>query len=181
MVIVSGDRDVFQLVADDVTMVYPVRGVSDVWRMDPSAVRERYLVPPERYSDLAALVGESSDNLPGVPGVGPKTAAKWITTYGDLAGIVANVDKITGKVGDALREHLDGVLRNRRLNQLVRDVPGFTDTLTRAVQGAQDGLLMTIGITPTHPETGQSVAGVRNGSSLPLSASQARKVTTRRV
>ena len=123
VVIVSGDRDVFQLVADDVTMVYPVRGVSDVWRMDPAAVLERYLVPPERYSDLAALVGESSDNLPGVPGVGPKTAAKWITTYRDLPGIVANVDKITGKVGDALREHLDGVLRNRRLNQLVRDVP----------------------------------------------------------
>ncbi len=122
VVIVSGDRDVFQLVTDQVTMVYPVRGVSDVWRMTPAAVTERYLVPPERYSDLAALVGESSDNLPGVPGVGPKTAAKWITTYGDLAGIVANVDRIGGKVGDALREHLDGVLRNRRLNQLVRDV-----------------------------------------------------------
>ena len=122
VVIVSGDRDVFQLVSDDVTMVYPVRGVSDVWRMDPKAVQERYLVPPERYSDLAALVGESSDNLPGVPGVGPKTAAKWITTYGDLHGIVANIDQIGGKVGTALREHLDGVLRNRRLNQLVRDV-----------------------------------------------------------
>jgi DNA polymerase-1 len=122
VVIVSGDRDVFQLVSDDVTMVYPVRGVSDVWRMDPAAVQERYLVPPDKYSDLAALVGESSDNLPGVPGVGPKTAAKWITTYGDLHGIVANVDKIGGKVGTALRDHLDGVLRNRRLNQLVRDV-----------------------------------------------------------
>ncbi len=122
VVIVSGDRDVFQLVTDDVTMVYPVRGVSDVWRMDPKAVQERYLVPPERYSDLAALVGETSDNLPGVPGVGPKTAAKWITTYGDLHGIVANIDQIGGKVGAALREHLDSVLRNRRLNQLVRDV-----------------------------------------------------------
>ncbi|MEO7235310.1 MAG: DNA polymerase I, partial [Lapillicoccus sp.] len=122
VVIVSGDRDVFQLVTDDVTMVYPVRGVSDVWRMDPKAVQERYLVPPERYSDLAALVGESSDNLPGVPGVGPKTAAKWITTYGDLSGIVAHIDQIGGKVGAALREHLDSVLRNRRLNQLVRDV-----------------------------------------------------------
>ncbi|MEP6651351.1 MAG: 5'-3' exonuclease H3TH domain-containing protein, partial [Lapillicoccus sp.] len=123
VVIVSGDRDVFQLITDDVTMVYPVRGVSDVWRMNPAAVLERYLVSPERYSDLAALVGESSDNLPGVQGVGPKTAAKWLTTYGDLPGIVAHVDQIGGKVGDALREHLDGVLRNRRLNQLVRDVP----------------------------------------------------------
>src|SRR6478735_6749648 len=122
VVICTGDRDAFQLVNDKVTLIYPVRGVSEVWRMDPAAVTERYLVPPERYSDLAALVGESSDNLPGVPGVGPKTAAKWITTYGDLPGIVASIDQIGGKVGDALREHLDGVLRNRRLNQLVRDV-----------------------------------------------------------
>ena len=123
VVIVSGDRDVFQLVSDQVSMVYPVRGVSEVWRMDPQVVLERYGVTPERYSDLAALVGESSDNLPGVPGVGPKTAAKWLATYGDLTGIVANVDKMTGKVGEALRDNLDTVLRNRRLNQLVRDVP----------------------------------------------------------
>jgi len=123
VVICTGDRDAFQLVSDRVTMLYPVRGVSEVWRMDPAAVEEKYLVPPNRYSDLAALVGESSDNLPGVPGVGPKTAAKWITQYGDLTGIVAHVDQIKGKVGDNLREHLDGVLRNRRLNQLVADVP----------------------------------------------------------
>ncbi|MDO5501538.1 MAG: DNA polymerase I [Actinomycetia bacterium] len=123
VVICTGDRDAFQLVSDRVTMVYPVRGVSEVWRMDPAAVEEKYLVPPNRYSDLAALVGESSDNLPGVPGVGPKTAAKWINQYGDLTGIVAHVDQIKGKVGDSLRAHLDGVLRNRRLNQLVTDVP----------------------------------------------------------
>ncbi len=121
--IVTGDRDCFQLVTDDVTMIYPVRGVSDVWRMTPSAVLDKYGVPPERYGDLAALVGESSDNLPGVPGVGPKTAAKWITQFGGLEGLVANVDQVGGKVGAALREHLDGVLRNRRLNQLVRDLP----------------------------------------------------------
>ena len=78
VVICTGDRDAFQLVSDKVTLLYPVRGVSEVWRMDPAAVTEKYLVPPERYSDLAALVGESSDNLPGVPGVGPKTAAKWL-------------------------------------------------------------------------------------------------------
>jgi len=123
VVICTGDRDAFQLVTEDVTMLYPVRGVSEVWRMDPKAVTEKYGVPPERYSDLAALVGESSDNLPGVPGVGPKTAAKWIDLYAGLDGIVANVDRIGGKVGDALRAHLDGVLRNRRLNQLVRDLP----------------------------------------------------------
>ncbi|MEW1953717.1 DNA polymerase I [Terrabacter sp. NPDC080008] len=124
--ICSGDRDTFQLVTDKVKILYPVRGVSEVWRMGPAEVQEKYGVPPGRYSDLAAMVGESSDNLPGVPGVGPKTAAKWITQYGDLDGIVASIDKITGKAGQALRDHLDQVLRNRRLNQLVRDSPvGF--------------------------------------------------------
>jgi 5'-3' exonuclease len=122
VVIVSGDRDVFQLVADDVTMVYPVRGVSDVWRMDPAAVLERYLVPPERYSDLAALVGESSDNLPGVPGVGPKTAAKWITTYGDLPGSSPTSTRSAARSATPCASTSTAVLRNRRLNQLVRDV-----------------------------------------------------------
>jgi DNA polymerase I len=78
VVICTGDRDAFQLVSDSVSLIYPVRGVSEVWRMDPAAVTEKYLVPPERYSDLAAQVGESSDKLPGVHGVGPKTAAKWL-------------------------------------------------------------------------------------------------------
>ncbi len=123
VVLCTGDRDAFQLVSDKVTLLYPVRGVSEVWRMDPGAVEERYFVPPERYPDLAALVGESSDNLPGVPGVGPTTAAKWLAQYGDLTGVVAHVDEVKGKAGDALRAHLDGVLRNRRLNQLVHDVP----------------------------------------------------------
>jgi len=123
VLICSGDRDTFQLVSDKVTILYPVRGVSEVWRMGPSEVQDKYGVPPTRYSDLAAMVGESSDNLPGVPGVGPKTAAKWITQYGDLDGIVASIDKIPGKAGQSLRDHLDQVLRNRRLNQLVKDSP----------------------------------------------------------
>ena len=123
VVLCTGDRDAFQLVSESVSMLYPVRGVSEVWRMDPAAVEEKYLVPPNRYSDLAALVGESSDNLPGVPGVGPKTAAKWIAQYGDLEGIVAHADEIKGKAGENLRAHLDSVLRNRRLNQLISDVP----------------------------------------------------------
>ena len=122
VLICSGDRDSLQLVTADATVLYPVKGVSELWRMTPEAVLERYLVTPERYPDLAALVGESSDNLPGVPGVGPKTAAKWLATYGDLSGVVARVDEITGKAGAALRENLDGVLRNRRLNALVRDL-----------------------------------------------------------
>ena len=133
VVICSGDRDTFQLVTDRVNVLYPVRGVSEVARIDPAAVMTRYGVPPVRYSDLAAMVGESSDNLPGVPGVGPKTAAKWITQFGDLDGIVAGIDQIKGKAGEALREHLDQVLRNRRLNQLVRDAPvGVTVDRARA-------------------------------------------------
>lgn len=123
VLICSGDRDTFQLVSDNVTILYPVRGVSEVWRMGPTQVEEKYGVPPRQYSDLAALVGETSDNLPGVPGVGPKTAAKWIAQFGGLEGIVAGVDQIKGKAGESLREHLDQVLRNRRLNQLVKDAP----------------------------------------------------------
>ncbi len=122
VLICSGDRDSLQLVTPASTVLYPVKGVSELWRMTPEAVLERYLVTPERYPDLAALVGESSDNLPGVPGVGPKTAAKWLDTYGDLSGVVARVDEIKGKAGQSLRGHLDGVLRNRRLNALVRDL-----------------------------------------------------------
>ncbi len=123
VLICSGDRDTLQLVDDHTTVLYPKKGVSDLARMTPEAVTDRYGVGPERYSDLAALVGEASDNLPGVPGVGPKTAAKWITAHGDLQGIVAHIDQIGGKAGQSLRDHLDQVLRNRRLNALVRDVP----------------------------------------------------------
>jgi DNA polymerase-1 len=122
VLICSGDRDSLQLVTPRSTVLYPVRGVSDLWRMTPELVLEKYFVTPERYPDLAALVGESSDNLPGVPGVGPKTAAKWLGQYGDLSGLVAHVDQIAGKAGTALRDHLDSVLRNRRLNELVRDL-----------------------------------------------------------
>ncbi|WP_131737790.1 DNA polymerase I [Actinomadura roseirufa] len=116
--IVTGDRDAFQLVDDHVTVLYPVKGVSELARMDPAAVEAKYGVPPARYRELAALVGESSDNLPGVPGVGPKTAAKWLVKYGDLDALVARVEEIKGKAGDNLREHLAGVLRNQQINKL---------------------------------------------------------------
>jgi len=122
VVICSGDRDAMQLVTEDVTLLYPVRGVSEMFRMTPEAVTERYGVSPKRYRDLAALVGESSDNLPGVPGVGPKTAAKWIEQFGGIDGVVAKVDQIKGKAGESLRENLAGVLRNYELNRLVDDV-----------------------------------------------------------
>lgn len=122
VLVCTGDRDALQLVNDRVTVLYPVKGVSELARMTPAAVEAKYGVPPERYPDIAALVGETSDNLPGVPGVGPKTAAKWIGAYGGLEGIVASVDRVPGKAGESLRAHLDQVLLNRRLNRLVDDL-----------------------------------------------------------
>ncbi len=122
VIISTGDRDAFQLAGEHVTILYPVRGVSEVWRMTPDAIEAKYFVRPERYRDKAALVGEASDNLPGVPGVGDKTAAKWINEYGGLDGIVANVDKIKGKAGESLRAHLADVLRNYEINALVCDL-----------------------------------------------------------
>ena len=114
VLVCSGDRDSFQLVGPDVTVLYPKKGVSELARMDSAAVVEKYGVPPERYPDLAALVGETSDNLPGIPGVGPKTAAKWITAYGDLDGLLDHADEIKGKAGENLRAHLDQVRLNRQ-------------------------------------------------------------------
>jgi DNA polymerase-1 len=122
VLLVSGDRDTFQLITDNVFVLYPKTGVSNIPRMDAEAIETKYFVTPPQYSDLAALVGESADNLPGVPGVGPKTAAKWINQYGGLEGILANLDSIGGKVGGALREHIESVKRNRRLNRLLTDL-----------------------------------------------------------
>ena len=122
--ILSGDRDIFQLVTDKVTLLYPVTtGPSKgIQLMDPAAVEKKTKVPPRLYPDLAALTGEQADNLPGVPGVGPGFAAKWLTEYGDLDGVIANQDSIKGKKGEALRENIENVRRNRRLNQLVDDL-----------------------------------------------------------
>lgn len=121
--IVTGDRDAFQLVGDDVTVLYPRKGVSDLARMTPEAVEERYGLTPAQYPDYAALRGDPSDNLPGIPGVGEKTAAKWIREYGSLAGLVDDVDSVKGKAGDALRAALPQVLLNRELTALRSDVP----------------------------------------------------------
>src|SRR3954471_3298014 len=122
VLILSGDRDAFQLVTDRSTVLYPMRGVSELARMTPAAVKERYGVPPARYPELAAIVGETSDNLPGVPGVGPGFAARWLKEYDGLEGVITHADLITGKKGEALREHLGDVIRNRRLNALVCDL-----------------------------------------------------------
>ena len=122
VLVVSGDRDSFQTVTDNVTVLYPGTGPGDLRRMTPQAVEEKYGVPPHRYPEIAAIVGETSDNLPGVPGVGPKTAAQWINKYDGLDNLLARAGEIGGKRGAALREHMDDVVRNRRLNRLLTDM-----------------------------------------------------------
>ena len=122
VLILTGDRDSLQLVSARTTVLYPMRGVSDLARMTPAAVEAKYGVPPHRYPELAAIVGETSDNLPGVPGVGPGFAARWINEYDGLDNVITHADKITGKKGEALREHLGDVMRNRHLNALVTDL-----------------------------------------------------------
>ncbi|MEC4764727.1 DNA polymerase I [Mycobacterium sherrisii] len=123
VLVVTGDRDALQLVSDDVTVLYPRKGVSELTRFTPDAVVEKYGLTPAQYPDFAALRGDPSDNLPGIPGVGEKTASKWIIEYGSLQGLVDNADAVRGKVGDALRAHLANVIRNRELTELVKDVP----------------------------------------------------------
>ncbi|MFD6179211.1 MULTISPECIES: DNA polymerase I [unclassified Isoptericola] len=134
VLVCSGDRDSLQLVTERVTVLYPKRGVSDLARMTPEAVEEKYGVPPHQYPDLAALVGESSDNLPGVAGVGPKTAAKWVTTYGGLDALLEHVDELKGKAAGNLREAIDQVRLNRELNALLDhlELPLAIDDLTLA-------------------------------------------------
>ena len=123
VLICTGDRDSFQLVNDKTTVLYPKRGVSDLARMTPAAVAEKYGMSPSQYPDFAALRGDPSDNLPSVPGVGEKTASKWIIEYGSLKELIANVDKLPGKAGQSLRDSIDNVILNSELTQLVSDVP----------------------------------------------------------
>ncbi|GAA1243731.1 DNA polymerase-1 [Microbacterium phyllosphaerae] len=140
VLVVSGDRDTIQLVTDDVTLLYPsVQGVSQLKRYDPVTVQERYGVRPEQYPDIAALVGETSDNLPGVPKVGEKTAVKWLTQFGSLDDLLERADEIKGVVGGNLRDHIEDVRRNRRLNRLLTDVelPVAPDDLAVAPIDAQ--------------------------------------------
>ena len=123
VLILTGDRDALQLVNEQVTVLYPRRGVSELTRFTPEEVEAKYGLTPAQYPDFAALRGDPSDNLPGIPGVGEKTAAKWVREFGSLAGLSDRVDEVRGKTGDALRTNLASVLRNRQLTELVRDVP----------------------------------------------------------
>nr|NLI49540.1 DNA polymerase I [Propionibacterium sp.] len=174
--ICTGDRDSLQLVDASTTVLYPRKGVSDLVRFTPAAVEEKYGVPPRRYPELAALVGESSDNLPGIPGVGPKTAAKWLAEYDGLENLLRHADEVRGKVGEALRERLADVRRNRELNALVSDLQldrGLADlerrdwnreavhTLFDALEFRvlRDRLLETLPQRVTEPEGGLEMTG----------------------
>ena len=131
VLVVTGDRDSLQLVDDSVTVLYPRKGVSELTRFTPEEVEKKYGLTPTQYPDYAALRGDPSDNLPGIPGVGEKTASKWIREYGSLASLIDHVDEVKGKVGDALRAHLASVQTNRQLTELVRDMqlPATPDEL----------------------------------------------------
>jgi DNA polymerase-1 len=123
VLICTGDRDSFQLVTPQTTVLYPKRGVSEMSRMTPDAVQEKYGMSPDQYPDFAALRGDPSDNLPSIPGVGEKTAAKWVVEYGSLTELLAQADNVGGKVGDSLRANIENVKRNRELTQLIHDAP----------------------------------------------------------
>ena len=123
VLVVTGDRDSLQLVSDDVTVLYPRKGVSELTRFTPEAVVEKYGLTPAQYPDFAALRGDPSDNLPGIPGVGEKTATKWIAEYGSLQALVDNVDKVTRQGRRrAARQPVQRLL-NRELTDLVKNVP----------------------------------------------------------
>ncbi|MDH6433521.1 DNA polymerase-1 [Streptomyces sp. SAI-144] len=134
VLIVTGDRDSFQLVSDHTTVLYPTKGVSELTRFTPEKVFEKYGLTPVQYPDFAALRGDPSDNLPGIPGVGEKTAAKWINQFGSFAELVERVEEVKGKAGQNLRDHLEAVKLNRRLTEMVRTVelPKAVTDLERA-------------------------------------------------
>ncbi|MFF7563011.1 DNA polymerase I [Streptomyces pseudovenezuelae] len=134
VLIVTGDRDSFQLVSEHTTVLYPTKGVSELTRFTPEKVFEKYGLTPAQYPDFAALRGDPSDNLPGIPGVGEKTAAKWINQFGSFVELVERVEEVKGKAGQNLRDHLEAVKLNRRLTEMVRTVelPKTVTDLERA-------------------------------------------------
>jgi DNA polymerase-1 len=192
VLIVTGDRDVLQLVTERVTALMTRRGITDMTRFTPATVLEKYGLSPAQYPDFAAVRGDPSDNLPGIPGVGEKTATKWIAEFGSLTALVDRVDEVKGKAGDALREHLGSVLRNRQLTALITDMPAETvgavpgdllpvawdrekihqlfDTLQfkvlreRLYQTLPHGLISAIGSDPDDPLGSQAAVQPENGA-----------------
>jgi len=122
VIIVTGDRDILQLVRDGVSVIMTRRGISDVIRYDAPTVLERYGIPPEKWTDFVALKGETSDNLPGVPGIGDKTAAQLINKYGDIESVIAHADELTPKLRDGIKAHANQVRVNKELGRLLDDV-----------------------------------------------------------
>ncbi len=137
VLIVTGDRDSFQLISEHTTVLYPTKGVSELTRYTPEKVVEKYGLTPAQYPDFAALRGDPSDNLPGIPGVGEKTAAKWINQFGSFAELVDRADEVKGKAGQNFRDHLEAVKLNRRLTELSRTVE-LSKTVTDLERAAYD-------------------------------------------
>ena len=178
--IVTGDRDALQLVTDRVTVLYPRKGVQDLTRFTPESVEEKYTLTPQQYPDFAALRGDPSDNLPSVPGVGEKTAAKWIREYGSLDGLLGHVEEIKGKVGESLRANLDSVRLNRRLTELDRavELDRGPDELERVAGDAAevDRLFETLQFRVLRPRVGEvfglSVDGLAQADGGPAASTE---------
>jgi DNA polymerase-1 len=128
VIVVTGDRDILQLVRDGVSVIMTRRGISDTTRYDHSTVLERYGIVPEKWTDFVALKGETSDNLPGIPGVGDKTAAQLVNKYGDIEQIIAHADELSPKLRDALKERAAQVRINKELGRLLDELPLDIDT-----------------------------------------------------
>ena len=144
VLICTGDRDSFQLVTAQTTVLYPKRGVSEMARMTPQSVQEKYGMTPDQYPDFAALRGDPSDNLPSIPGVGEKTAAKWVVEFGSLTELLAQAATLSGKVGESLRANIDNVVRNRELTQLIHDAPITVEIDALAWKGVDDSNLTAL-------------------------------------
>ena len=155
VLVVTGDRDAFQLIDDHVTVLYTRRGITDVVRADDAYVEERYGITPSQYVEYAALRGDTSDNLPGVPGVGEKTAAKLINAYGSLEGIFAAVDDQSPKLSENLRNNEEQVLLNRRLMRLVSDldVGAEPDDLVRGEWDRKSAKDLFVSLQPGSEQT----------------------------
>ncbi len=123
LVIVSGDRDVLQLVGEGVTVMMTRRGITDIARFDRDDVVAKYGVTPAQWTDFVALKGESSDNLPGVPGIGDKTAAKLVQTYGDIEQVIEHSGDLTPKIRSGVAEMAEQLRINKELGHLLDDVP----------------------------------------------------------
>ena len=169
VLICTGDRDSFQLVNPSVTVLYPKKGVSELARMTPEAVVEKYGMTPEQYPDFAALRGDPSDNLPSIPGVGEKTAAKWINEFGSLKALVESVDQIPGKAGESLRASLDNVIRNRELTQLVHDAPIVVNLENLVWHGIDESAVLSLFTKLEFKSLKDRIKGIPlSGESAPL-------------